>query len=261
MKRSSPNGWPAAVIFDLDDTLIDNHYKYLAADIAALNVVFRALGTQAPEPAAILHRADALDRRMVESAGPEEKFVLERFPSAWVKTYEELSAECGLPVKEEIRRRVYAAAWRVFRPPFPMVPWAASTLEKLKGRGIALHLVTLGVDSHQRTKVARTGLAAFFQSITVAVCEKQHAMASIADRYGRHGTVMVGNSLRSDINPALRAGIHAVLIPRSTWSREREEPVSDGYHRLDDIRGLPRFLDHLGRNGSARHITAKEVRP
>jgi putative hydrolase of the HAD superfamily len=242
----SVNGRPRAILFDLDDTLIDNHFKYLEADIAALRIVFKALGTQAPEPGAILRRADEIDRHMVEIGEPAEKFVLERFPTAWVRAYEELCAENGARVRPGIRERVYRAAFRAFRPPFPLVPFAKATLEKLRRRGFVLHLVTLGVDAHQRAKIVSTGLEPLFESITVTVCDKEKALAAHADRYGAEATVMVGNSLRSDINPALRLGLHAVHIPRSTWSREWVEPVSGDYHRLEDIRRLPALLERMG---------------
>lgn len=237
----------AAVIFDLDDTLIDNHFKYLAADIKALNVVFRALGTQAPEPDTILRRADEIDRHSVETASPEEKFTLNRFPRAWVCVYEELCGVLGLAPRRDVREKVYRAAASAFTPPFPLVPGARRVLQILKKRGNPLYLLTMGDVALQREKIARTALTEFFTEIFIAVHDKKDFMARVASSHGKEATVMVGNSLRSDINPALRAGIHAVHIPRSTWSREKEPPVSCHFHRVEHIGLLPRFLDGLHR--------------
>jgi putative hydrolase of the HAD superfamily len=57
-------------------------------------------------------------------------------------------------------------------------------------------------------------------------------------------TWMIGNSPRSDINPALRAGLNAVFIPHEhTWRLEKEEVVADG--RLLTLQAFGELRSHF----------------
>lgn len=113
-----------------------------------------------------------------------------------------------------------------------------------------LLLVTKGDLFHQESKVAASGLAAWFTGVEI-VAEKDTATYRRA--LARHGVdpadfVMVGNSVRSDVVPVLQIGGRAVHIPYGiTWGHE----VVDGDHgaegclRLDTLRALPSLLASL----------------
>jgi putative hydrolase of the HAD superfamily len=86
--------------------------------------------------------------------------------------------------------------------------------------------VTKGNITEQTGKVERSGLKEHFTAIEV-VAEKDAATYNgVVDKYRllREQTWMIGNSPRSDINPALEAGLHAVFVPHdNTWMLERDE--------------------------------------
>jgi putative hydrolase of the HAD superfamily len=86
--------------------------------------------------------------------------------------------------------------------------------------------VTKGALVEQSGKIERSGLKEYFEA-TEIVAEKNSAVYhSLVDKYevARHATWMVGNSPKSDINPALAAGLHAVFVPHGdTWILEHEE--------------------------------------
>ena len=87
-----------------------------------------------------------------------------------------------------------------------------------------LILFTKGQQVEQAAKVERSGLQGFFDAIEI-VLEKD--VSTYRELIGRHHIVkshgwMVGNSPRSDINPALECGLNAVFIPHSaTWELEQ----------------------------------------
>ena len=229
-----------AVVFDLDDTLIDSNYKYLGANIEACRVIFRALGTQAPAPEAILSKQFLLDREAVEAAPVGEKFSADRFPRAWVQTYLHFAALLGLPVSENICDDVFSAANRALIPPYRLVPGAVAALREIQRAGYTMIMLTIGAEHVQRRKIARTGLARFFDEVWIEPAGKEAALTAIGFMHAS-GAVMAGNSMRSDINPAIRAKLQAVHIPRSTWRREAEEPAG-AYHLCPSIRELPALL-------------------
>jgi putative hydrolase of the HAD superfamily len=57
---------------------------------------------------------------------------------------------------------------------------------------------------------------------------------------------MVGNSPRSDINPALAAGLNAVFIPHNdTWHMELEELNTLGEGQLLTLTRFTELRDHF----------------
>jgi putative hydrolase of the HAD superfamily len=99
------------------------------------------------------------------------------------------------------------------------------TLARLSGR-FRLHLLTKGEPLVQEDKLARSGLGRFFEQVHVVPEKDVEVFRALIARYDLQPeqTWMVGNSPRSDINPALAAGIGAVYVPHpNTWTLEVEE--------------------------------------
>jgi putative hydrolase of the HAD superfamily len=95
-------------------------------------------------------------------------------------------------------------------------------------------------------KVEKSGLGGFFEECRIVKEKNAAAYRLLVDekKMDPAGTWMVGNSPKSDINPALAAGLAAVLVPNeNTWSLEREElpAPSDRFRvvdRFSDLRAL-----------------------
>jgi putative hydrolase of the HAD superfamily len=108
-----------------------------------------------------------------------------------------------------------------------------------------LTLFTKGHAEEQRLKVDRSGLAGHFDRVVVTPEKDEAAYRRLLLRHGLEPerTWMIGNSPRSDVNPALAVGLRAVFIPHPrTWSLEVEELVeSDRLVTIDsfaELRGL-----------------------
>jgi putative hydrolase of the HAD superfamily len=110
-----------------------------------------------------------------------------------------------------------------------------------------LTLFTKGHADEQKLKVDRSGLGRYFNH-TAIVKEKdaRSYAALIGERaLDRADTWMIGNSPKSDINPALEAGIHAVFVPHErTWTLEREE-LREGPGRLLKIARFRELREHF----------------
>jgi putative hydrolase of the HAD superfamily len=87
-------------------------------------------------------------------------------------------------------------------------------------------MVTKGAPAEQSGKVERSGLKKYFAAVEIVAEKNATAYASIIEKHKLQtdATWMVGNSPKSDINPALAAGLHAVFVPHGdTWILEHEE--------------------------------------
>jgi putative hydrolase of the HAD superfamily len=89
-----------------------------------------------------------------------------------------------------------------------------------------LILMTKGNPAEQSGKVERSGLKEYFSAVEIVAEKDESTYRSVIAKYALPAdtTWMVGNSPRSDINPALAAGLHAVFVPHgNTWILEHEE--------------------------------------
>ena len=128
-------------------------------------------------------------------------------------------------VCEEDLRTVMSFAEQILDCPMQVIDGVAETLEYLARRH-DLTLFTKGHPEEQKLKIDRSGLVVYFGH-TAIVKEKDVAAyrTLVAERGIDSGRAwMAGNSAKSDINPALEAGLNAIFIPHShTWSLEHQE--------------------------------------
>jgi putative hydrolase of the HAD superfamily len=142
---------------------------------------------------------------------------------------------------------VMSLAERILEQPLELIEGVEKTLVSLASRH-DLTLFTKGHPEEQKLKVDRSGLSRYFAH-TAIVKEKD------ADAYKRiveerklepEQTWMIGNSPKSDINPALEAGLGAVLVPHArTWVLEREELRRPEGSRFLQVETFPGLAQHF----------------
>ena len=132
-------------------------------------------------------------------------------------------------VEREIRAddlaRVMRFAEEILEQPIELIDGVPETLESLAVRH-DLTLFTKGDHEEQKLKVDRSGLGIYFGHTAIVKEKNAEAYRALVRdrRLAPERTWMVGNSPKSDINPALEAGLNAVFVPHArTWTLEREE--------------------------------------
>ena len=116
-------------------------------------------------------------------------------------------------------------AERILEYPMEVIEGVPETLEYLAFRH-DLTLFTKGHPEEQRLKIERSGLGAFFAHAAIVKEKDSAAYRALALERGFDPGLswMIGNSPKSDINPALEAGWNAVFVPHArTWTLERQE--------------------------------------
>jgi putative hydrolase of the HAD superfamily len=130
-------------------------------------------------------------------------------------------------VLEEDLRTVMGFAERILECPTEVIAGVPETLEHLSSRH-DLTLFTKGHPEEQKLKIDRSGLAHFFHHTAIVKEKDAKAYQSLVAERGMDpaSTWMIGNSPKSDINPALQAGLNAVFVPHAnTWALEKQEIV------------------------------------
>jgi putative hydrolase of the HAD superfamily len=143
-----------------------------------------------------------------------------------------------------------AAGREMLAHPVEPLPGVDAALARLSETH-RLVLITKGDLLHQEQKLAASGLGELFAAVEI-VSEKD--AATYARVFARHGTgaaqaLMCGNSMRSDILPALQAGAHAAYVPYPlTWAHELADAPQDEprLRELASLAELPDWLAALG---------------
>lgn len=137
-------------------------------------------------------------------------------------------------IRPEDLATVKGFALRILEQPLVLIEGVEETLADLSARH-DLTLFTKGHPDEQRMKIDRSGLESYFRH-TAIVKEKDRASYEglVRDRgLDPARTWMIGNSPKSDVNPALEAGLNAVFVPHArTWTLERTELRRPGPGRL-----------------------------
>jgi putative hydrolase of the HAD superfamily len=110
-----------------------------------------------------------------------------------------------------------------------------------------LIVVTKGREDEQLGKLNRSGLHKFFHATEVVFEKDVRTYRDLVAKYRLKEAWMIGNSPRSDINPAKAAGLGTVFIPyHTTWQHELEEISPDGAETLV-LDSFAQLLEHFGR--------------
>jgi putative hydrolase of the HAD superfamily len=150
-------------------------------------------------------------------------------------------------VREDDLQTVMGFAERILECPVEVIDGVAETLEYLSQRH-DLTLFTKGHPEEQKLKIDRSGLGGFFAHTAIVKEKDADAYRRLVQERGMPAdlTWMVGNSPKSDINPALEAGLNAVFVPHAhTWVLEKQEirrPVNGRLLELERFGDLRRHF-------------------
>lgn len=177
-------------------------------------------------------------------------FGIKGFVLSMVETAIEIT---GGEVSAAVIGEILAAGREMAAHPVETLPHVNETLEALSG-DYRLVLITRGDLFDQERKLAQSGLGDFFHAVEIVSDKKPDTYDRIFARHGEGAgrAMMVGNSLKSDILPALEAGSWAVHVPHDlTWALEHaDEPAGHvRYRRIGDLGGLARILQELAQAG------------
>jgi putative hydrolase of the HAD superfamily len=125
-----------------------------------------------------------------------------------------------------------------------LMPGVEESLHQLSTHN-RLFVLTKGDDAEQRAKLRRSRLGEYFEDVEVAREKNVQTYNHVLERWRLDPvmTWMIGNSPRSDINPALSAGLNAVLIPHAqTWEMEIEDIEQRHGNRLTVVESVSDLL-------------------
>jgi putative hydrolase of the HAD superfamily len=226
---------PQHLLIDADDTLWENNIYFERA----FDEFVAYLDHSAMSPGEVRAVLDEIEETNARIHG----YGSLNFARNLRQCYEHLAER---DVRPEDLRTAMAFAERILECPMETIAGVPETLEYLSARH-DLTIFTKGNPEEQKLKIDRSGLGRFFRHAAI-VKEKDTAayLRLVEERqFDRGRTWMVGNSPKSDINPAMEAGLNAVFVPHAhTWVLEKQE-IRPGAGKLLVLAEFAELREHF----------------
>jgi putative hydrolase of the HAD superfamily len=214
MPQSTKSNSAQTLLIDADDTLWENNIYFERAITSFISF----LNHHEYSPEQVRKALDDVERECIISHG----YGLHSFAHALAQTFERLAIE---PLTPALHKTISGFAHAIAEHPVEILPNVPETMQNLSGRH-RLILMTKGAVAEQSGKVERSGLREYFSAIEIVAEKNAPTYREVVSKLAlpAASTWMIGNSPKSDINPALAAGLNAVFVPHGdTWILEHEE--------------------------------------
>jgi len=225
------------ICLDADDTLWHNMRHFNATEEALVAML-------APFAEAHLARdlLNSCEARNLKLYGYGAK----GFTLSMIETAAELAGDALTPA---MVKDILAAGRALLAHPVQLFDDVEATLKALAERG-RLALVTKGDLLHQESKLAASGLGDLFSGIEIVSDKVPDTFRRVFAHYAVDPAqaIMAGDSMRSDIHPALQAGAWAAYIPQEGgWTHEAADAPTDHprFRQLERLADLPDWIDRL----------------
>lgn len=234
--------------FDADDTLWQNETFFRLTEAR-----FAALLADHAEPDHLGARLLEAERRNLGHYG----YGVKGFVLSMIETAIEVT-EGRVPAA--VIAQIMAHGREMLRHPIDLLPHARPCIEALAGH-YRLVLITKGDLLDQERKLAQSGLGELFDAVEIVSDKTPGVYARIFARHGdgAERAMMVGNSLKSDVIPAIDAGGWGVFVPHDlTWELESAESPEGAarFRQLSDLGALPDLVDEI-RQTPTDSVTAR----
>jgi len=224
------------LIFDADDTLWENNIYFERAFDEFVEFLGHSNLTP-PQIRDVLNEIELVNSKI-------HGYGSRNFGRNLQQAYHHLAER---EIRPDDLEHVMSLAERILEQPVELIDGVEETLVDL-GQRHQLALFTKGHPEEQRLKVDRSGLGRHFSHTAIVKEKDTTAYAKLVAEKGfnRETAWMIGNSPKSDINPALEAGLGAVLVPHArTWVLEHQDlrtPVGARFLQVDEFRDLRRHF-------------------
>jgi putative hydrolase of the HAD superfamily len=237
MMFAMPGAPPQTLLIDADDTLWENNIYFERA----IGKFISHLNHHEYSPEQVREILNSVERESILLHG----YGLHSFAHSLVTCFERLAVA---PVSEADHQRIHSFAHEIAEHPVEIIAGVTETLQYLAPKHHLL-LVTKGNPTEQAGKIERSGLKEYFAASEIVAEKDAATYHGVVAKYGLspETTWMIGNSPKSDINPALAAGLNAIFVPHAdTWILEHEELASaPNGQKLLRLHSFPELKEHF----------------
>ena len=229
-------------LFDLDDTLMWNFHDYSFPLLDFTKLVMKRIGPKAPDLPTIINLQAEIDSKKVKEWMTFGRgFCKERFPTSMAETYQEICKSLNIndAKGEKLAYQIGTRAFSIKRwKKQGLVPGAKEIFSYLKNKGDEIILITKGDEEIQKMKISANNLELIFKEIYIVQTKNKETLEECISKKNKNYIWHIGNSIKSDVLPAIDAKIGIIYIPMETWKFEKEHASIPKYNRLIKLENI-----------------------
>lgn len=225
------------VFMDWDDTIVLHSNNFRRAESSMATLVARACGSSYQS---VLQRGREIDLEVAARLG----LVREAFEVAWVMCYSEFCKETSTEPDEGVVRSLALTCDQVHTSPQQLAHGAETALAWLAQQGLEVTVWTQGDPFIQTEKIARSSVSRWIGNEVVVAEKNTGTLLAALEEKNPAQVIVVGNSERFDIAPALAVGALAVHVPAETWAHDAAvvDLQHPRYVRINNLAQLPQAI-------------------
>lgn len=231
------------LIWDFDDTIVHTSVEFGktnqdTAELIAKNVFGELV---------LINEIKAFqveaDLEMVKKYG----FVPPRYLMSWFATYEHFASTTGSSVQDFVKAQIENIINDLYIREYENVNNSIAVIKKLHDEGYSMIVLTAGQDDIQLRKVKESGVFDFMKEVFVFPYKTPEVFKLIQEKYPAEHHVMIGNSLKSDIHPALENNAWGFHVEKDTWEADHHDidKSNDKYVHVGSLSEIPSKLEEI----------------
>lgn len=230
------------ILCDLDDTLIQTQKEYNRVTNDTIDVIVKSLGGKETKEDVLAYFNQADIKNM-------SRFEMNyRYPRTFVEVYEDYVRKHGIKVNLGTVQKIFKMGASIFETEVGYYEGAEDFIHEVLKHNKNVIILTMGDDEVQAKRLADIGLTDKVLKVEVVQEHKDEVMQRYVDTYGAENVIMLGNSLSSDIRPALKVGIDGLHFERKTWAYDKYDLDTSNkhYHAVHSYEEILETLKNKG---------------
>jgi len=228
------------LIWDLDDTIISTYSEFVKTNRQCAEMISKEIFGDFRKVNEILQRQRLLDLTLI----PKYGLVPPRYEMSWLNTSLEIFQEHGMQPKVSIQKELSDYVQDIYVRKYENVPGSLEVIKKLKSEGFSMVVLTAGEETVQKRRIEQSGVAEFMDETYVYPYKTPSTLKEVIQKHDSRGFAMIGNSLKSDIYPALMNHILGIHVVKETWQEDEHEidRANPLYKAVNQVTEVPDIL-------------------
>ncbi|MBB6447438.1 HAD family hydrolase [Bacillus benzoevorans] len=231
------------LVWDFDDTIVKTNVEFDKTNQRVAEIVAADVFGDLKQMEVIKAYQRKLDLEMIAEIG----FLPNRYLLTWDKTYEYFMNHAGKRSDKEVKAKIKETVMDVYERKYDNIPDSIPVLKELKNQGYPMIILTAGVENIQRRKIEQSGAIDYVEDVYVFTQKTPETFKRVMERYNFQDYVMIGNSLKSDIYPALENDAWGFHYEQTTWEADHYNinKNHEKYVHLSTLKEVPIQLDRI----------------
>lgn len=239
------------LFWDVDDTFIITNEEYVRTNLAVAKMILSIVSFLGITLEEITKLHKEINLRLVTNHG----FATFRYPLSWVETYNEIVKTANPSFRDKLnainhkknQKEIEDLVNGIFERKFVPYPKLHETLDTANQFNLPMHVLTAGDEHVQHKRLHDADIFNYFNEVHVVQYKNPSVYKNVLRNRKAEQCIMIGNSLKSDVFPALDNGSYAIHIARDTWELDHYpiDQTHPKYFQVQELHEVPSVIEKI----------------